>query len=201
MEKAPNSPSNEAADDREAQFRTSPESAKSGRPAVFLDRDGTLIRDLHYPAEPEKVALLPGTAMALRLLQQRGFALIVVSNQSGIGRGLIAPSQAEAVHRRFTSILGEAGVHLDACYYCPHAPSESCACRKPAPEMVFRAAREQGIDLGRSVLVGDKQSDIETGRNAGVRTILLGAGNNGMPSDWEWVLDQILRPAPEEHAS
>jgi D-glycero-D-manno-heptose 1,7-bisphosphate phosphatase len=144
--------------------------------AVFCDRDGTLIRDADYPSAPEQVELLPDAAAALAALKGRGFRLVVISNQSGVGRGLISRQAFEAVHGRFVELLGAEGVTLDGAYYCLHAPAEGCGCRKPKPGLVMRAARELGIDAALSYMVGDKPSDIAAGRSAGLKTVFFGAG-------------------------
>jgi D-glycero-D-manno-heptose 1,7-bisphosphate phosphatase len=141
--------------------------------AVFLDRDGTLIADLDYPREPDRVRLLDGVGAGLRGLRDAGFALVVISNQSGIGRGIIDPAEAKAVHERFITVLGAEQVQLDAVCYCPHAPWEGCDCRKPQPTMLLRAAADLGVSLADSFMVGDKLSDARAGRRAGCRTILL----------------------------
>ena len=143
------------------------------RPAIFLDRDGTVIEDVGYLRDPGQVQMLPGAGPALRLLQDHGFALVVVSNQSGIGRGWITPGEAEQVHERMRACLAAHGVSLDAVYYCPHAPDARCPCRKPSPEMILRAAQELDLDRARSFLVGDKATDIQAGQRAGCYTILL----------------------------
>jgi rfaE bifunctional protein nucleotidyltransferase chain/domain len=145
------------------------------RAAVLLDRDGTLIEDAGYPRDPGQVRLLPGAAPALRALQEAGFVLAVVSNQSGIGRGLVRPEEALAVHRRFADLLAAEGVVLGGAYYCPHAPDEGCACRKPSPGLLLRACADLGAAPARSFLVGDKPSDAEAGRRAGCATVLLAA--------------------------
>lgn len=136
------------------------------RRALFLDRDGTLIVDVGYPRDPDAVALVEGAADALRALQ-RDWALVVVSNQSGIGRGMITEQQAAAVHERFVARFAAAGVQFAGFYYCPHAPDAGCACRKPAPGLLRDATAELGLDLARSVMVGDKASDVEAGRASG----------------------------------
>lgn len=153
----------------------------SGDPAVFLDRDGTLIDDVGYISDPEDVRLLPGAADALQALRDAGFRLVVISNQSGLGRGLITQEQADAVHERFLSELQRAGARVDAAYYCPHAPDEGCRCRKPLPGLILDAARELGLDLERSVMVGNSEVDVSAGEAAGARAILLGEGLSGWP--------------------
>ncbi len=144
-----------------------------GRQAVFLDRDGTLIADPGYLRDPDQVKLLPGAAAALAALAERGYLLVLVSNQSGVGRGLITAEEARRVHSRFVALLAEAGVTLDGAYYCPHTPEAGCACRKPRPGLLLDAAREHGIDLRRSVMIGNAESDVGAGTAAGASTILL----------------------------
>lgn len=129
------------------------------RPAAFLDRDGTLIRDVGYLADPDKVELLPGVVAALHDLRRRGYTLVIVTNQSGIGRWLITKPQYDAVTRRLLQILAARHVYIRATYFCPHTPWEDCGCRKPRPGMFHRAAREHDIDLASSVMFGDKESD------------------------------------------
>jgi histidinol-phosphate phosphatase family protein len=152
----------------------------SGRPAVFLDRDGTLIEDQGYPRCPALVRLLPGVAEALRLLRRHGFLLVVVSNQSGVGRGLITVEQAQSVHQEVVRQLAQSQVALDASYYCFHAPWSQCPCRKPSPGLILRAAEDLRVDLRRSFMVGDRASDVEAGRRAGCGTVLL--SRPGSPS-------------------
>lgn len=141
--------------------------------ALFLDRDGTIIEDRGYIRDPALVQLLPGAADVLRELQDAGWALVVVSNQSGVGRGLITPAEMDAVQARFLEVMTAAGVEITASYFCPHRPDENCCCRKPSPFHVEQAAREYGLDLGKSWMMGDRKSDIQCGKNAGCRTIWL----------------------------
>jgi D-glycero-D-manno-heptose 1,7-bisphosphate phosphatase len=140
---------------------------------IFLDRDGTVIHDTGYPNDPQQVRLLPGVGEALARLQQQGFHLILVSNQSGVNRGIITEVQALQVHRQVLASLTPYGVRIDAAYYCTHVPEEGCSCRKPAPGMLLGAAADLGLDLSRAFMIGDKPSDIEAGMRAGCRTILL----------------------------
>jgi len=156
------------------------------RPAVFLDRDGTLMRDVDYCNDPRKVEVYPEAAGALRQLKQNGYKLIVITNQSGIGRGYFTEEQYHAVDAEFLRQLGD-GL-IDGSYYCPEAPGSESTRRKPEPGMVFEAQWDHGIDLGRSFFVGDKASDIHCGKNAGVRTILVltgfGEGEKNCGADW-----------------
>lgn len=152
------------------------------RRALFLDRDGTIIVDVGYPRDPGQVALLPGAADALRELSAHA-ALVIVSNQSGIARGRITPAEAVAVHARTVELLADAGVMLARAYYCPHGPDDGCRCRKPAPGMLLDAAADLGLDLARSIVVGDKASDVEAGRAAGCRAALRFAADDACAAD------------------
>src|SRR5690606_15969958 len=127
--------------------------------AVFLDRDGTLMEDRGYLGDPEGVALLPGVALALKKLRAAGYLLIVVSNQSGIARGLFTHEDLTRVNRRLETLLEEQGARLDAIYYCPHGPESQSETRKPAPGMILLAAREHHIDLHASATIGDQPRD------------------------------------------
>jgi D-glycero-D-manno-heptose 1,7-bisphosphate phosphatase len=146
------------------------------RRAAFLDRDKTIIDDPGYLSDPDLVAALPGALDGLALLRERGWMLVLISNQAGVGRGLISPEAAARVHDRFVELLAERGIALDGAYYCPHAPWDGCDCRKPQPGMLLRAARELRIDLARSVMIGDKLADVAAGRRAGCRTVRIAAG-------------------------
>lgn len=148
------------------------------RPAVFLDRDGTLIREREYLADPEGVELVRGAAEALRRLRDAGYALVVVTNQSGIARGYYSEAEYRAVADRIDEELGSAGVPVDGTYHCPHHPAHSfpCACRKPGTGMHRRAARELGLLLERSWYVGDKVKDVLPARELGGEGILVRTG-------------------------
>ena len=141
--------------------------------AVFLDRDGTLIVDKDYLHRPEEVEFFPGVFGALRELTQAGFLLVMVTNQSGVGRGLFTLEDVERVHRHIESILATEEVHLAAIYVAPEAPDAPSRGRKPSPQFLLDAQEELGIDLARSYIVGDKRIDLECGWNAGIRRSLL----------------------------
>jgi D-glycero-D-manno-heptose 1,7-bisphosphate phosphatase len=143
------------------------------KPAVFLDRDGTLIEDRDYLRRPEEVVIFPGVATALKQLQDAGFLLFIVSNQSGVGRGYFTLADVENVNRHFLSELARAGVRFEKIYFAPEAPDQPSRGRKPSPQFLFDARDEFGVDLGRSYLIGDKLSDLECGWNAGVKKSLL----------------------------
>jgi D-glycero-D-manno-heptose 1,7-bisphosphate phosphatase len=151
------------------------------RPAVFLDRDGTLTESRHYPSRPEDLVLQAGIGPPLRALQHAGFALIVVTNQSGLARGLVDEAAIAPMHRRLRGLLARHQVQLDGIYLCPHHPSGdvprfsiACSCRKPAPGMLRQAADDLDRDLSSSWMVGDSACDIDAGHRAGTRTVLVG---------------------------
>jgi D,D-heptose 1,7-bisphosphate phosphatase len=149
-------------------------------PAVFLDRDGTLNDDPGYLGDPDKVKLFPDTGEALSNLKKLNLKLIVISNQSGIARGLITRENVEAVNNRINDLLLDFDVKIEAFYFCPFHPEfsneEECECRKPSPKMIFKAADDFNVDLKSSYFIGDAVSDIECGMNAGVKTILVKTG-------------------------
>lgn len=146
------------------------------RPAVFLDRDGTVIEDRHYLADPEGVALLPGAAEAVARLNRAGLPVILVTNQSGIGRGYFTEASFAAVQARLEAHLAARGARIDGVYHCPHGPEEGCECRKPSPGLFLRAAREHGLDLARSFLVGDRVRDVSPALALGATGILVRSG-------------------------
>jgi D-glycero-D-manno-heptose 1,7-bisphosphate phosphatase len=150
----------------------------SGRPAAFLDRDGTIIVERHYLAESANVELLPGAAEGLRALADAGFALVVVTNQSGIARGLLTRAHFQAVQERLEALLARHGVTLEAVYYCPHHPDYDgpCDCRKPGVALFRQAARELGLDLRRSIFIGDRLRDVQPAFEFGGRAVLVRTG-------------------------
>lgn len=148
--------------------------AEQSTSAIFLDRDGTLIEDVDYCSDPKNVHVFDGVRAALRKLKQRGYKLFIITNQSGIGRGYFTEEEYHTVEREVLRQIGD-GL-IDATYFCPHLPRDSCKCRKGSPEMVLRAAGDHAIDLTKSFFIGDKKSDMECGRNAGVKTILVRTG-------------------------
>ena len=145
-------------------------------PILFLDRDGTLIEEGEYLTDPDQVRLLRGVPQALRTLKKAGFPLVVVSNQSGVGRGFITPAELRSVNRRFLKLLKVKKAPIDGLYWCPHRPSAHCSCRKPALGMVKRAARELRRSWKHSISVGDRPSDIRLGHNAGGMGVLVLTG-------------------------
>jgi len=150
--------------------------------AILLDRDGTINREVHYLSHPAQLELLPGAVDGLRLLQEAGFQLVVITNQAGVARGYFGEADVQRVHRRLREMLAAHGVHLVAFYYCPHHPEgkgsyrKVCPCRKPGTGLYERAARELGLDLARSVVIGDKVTDLLPGIALGCRTVLVRTG-------------------------
>jgi histidinol-phosphate phosphatase family protein len=153
----------------------------SVRPAVFLDRDGTLIEDRHYLRDPAGVRLLPGAAGAVRRLNAAGLPAVLVTNQSGIARGLLTEADYEATAARLDDLLAAEGARLDARYHCPHLPEISgpCECRKPGPSLFLRAAHDHGLDLAESWWVGDQPRDVEPAASFGGRGVLLRSPDGG----------------------
>lgn len=152
------------------------ESQRAGCRYVVLDRDGTLNVEKHYLSDPGELELMPGVAEGLKLLQNHGFGLVVISNQSAIGRGIVSRDAVEAIHARLNELLQRQGVKLDGIYYCPHTPEQNCSCRKPSPAMIYQAAEDLDFNPGKSFVVGDKCSDIEMGKRANAVTILVLTG-------------------------
>lgn len=165
------------------------ERSAGSRPAVFLDRDGTLIEDVPFIQHPADVVLRPFAAEALAVLRSAGFALVVVTNQSGIGRGLLTEAEYSAVTERMSALLRARGVALDGTYFCPDVPvpagkHTSCSPdRKPGPGLLLRAAADLRLDLRRSWMVGDRPSDAVAGWNAGCRGAILLGSVEGLPDE------------------
>ncbi len=152
--------------------------SEAAPPAVFLDRDGTLIVEREYLSDPEGVVLIPGTTEALAALRRAGYALVIVTNQAGIARGLYGEAEYEAVSARLMRMLEEAGAPVDAVYHCPHHPdvTGACRCRKPDTGMHEAAARDLGLDLAASWYVGDKRTDVLPAEKLGGRGVLVRTG-------------------------
>jgi D-glycero-D-manno-heptose 1,7-bisphosphate phosphatase len=158
------------------------------RPAVFLDRDGTIIKDVGFLTDVSEMTLLPGSGEAIRTLNAAGYPVVVITNQSGVGRGLFDERHVDAVHDALRAAIASDGGRIEAFYYCPHHPTKStdelyrvvCACRKPAPGLLRQAAADLDLDLSRSWMVGDWWRDVEAGVAAGTHTILLRSGHEGL---------------------
>jgi len=166
----------------------------TGKRAVFLDRDGTINVEREYLFRPEDFHFVPGAPEAIRLFREAGFLVVVVTNQSGVGRGYYDEAAVQELHRHMDSELAVAGTAVDAYYYCPHHPTAGngiylmeCTCRKPLPGMLHQAAADLQIDLSRSWMIGDKLADVEAGQRAGCMTALVLTGYGAQ--------DQELLPA------
>jgi D,D-heptose 1,7-bisphosphate phosphatase len=166
--------------------------------AVFLDRDGTIARDVHYCRRAEDFELLPGVPEAVRLLNHSGFKVVVVTNQSGIARGYFTEETLAQIHDKMRSELAERNARVDAIYYCPHHPDEGCSCRKPGTALFHKAAEEHGIHLPGSYVVGDMQMDIDAGKALGAKTVLVTTGPQSLapsPQPPDHVAPDLLRAA------
>lgn len=164
--------------------------------AIFLDKDGTLIENVPYNVDPKKIQLTNGALDGLKTLHNAGFILIIVTNQAGVAYGRFTESDLVPVHERIKKLLDRSGIPLAGFYYCPHHPDGkveayrmTCFCRKPSPGLLFQAAREHNINLAASWVIGDILNDMEAGRRADCRTILINNGN-----ETEWKLTSNRRP-------
>lgn len=146
------------------------------QPAVFLDRDGTLMEEVNYCADPALVRLIPGTVQALERLRNAGYLLFIITNQAGIGRGIFTEAQYHAVHAELMRQIGTESNLISTTYFCADAPTFPSMRRKPEPGMVFEAERDFNVNLYKSWFVGDKRADIECGQRAGTRTVLVETG-------------------------
>lgn len=165
------------------------------RKAVFLDRDGTIIEDVGYLSDICQINILPGAAEAIKLLNDNGYKVIIVTNQAGIARGYFTESRAKEINERLMQLLVGQGSVIERAYYCPHhidgiiaKYKKECNCRKPNPGMIEQAVKELDIDISSSFMIGDKGSDIEAGRRAGCRTIVVGGGTDSLE------LKELLQP-------
>ena len=164
--------------------------------AVFLDRDGTLIVDADYLSDPNKVELIPDTAEPLRELRRKGYLLIIITNQSGIARGMFTENVMNAVNRKVCELFRAEGVEFDDILFCPHAPEDNCECRKPSPKLIEDAAKKFNIDLAKSAMIGDKVSDAECGIAAGCScSIFLDNGKQPAPARKDITVVKTLREA------
>jgi len=183
-------------------------SSASLRPAVFLDRDGVLNQESdEFIKTPEELKVLQGAPEAVKRLNDAGFVTVVITNQSGVGRGIFSEETLRAMHAKLLAEVESAGGRIQSFYYCPHLPEDGCDCRKPAPGMLRRAAEEHGIDFDRSYFVGDRPEDIACGASVGAKTILVLTGKSavfesdrfscqpdyvcgGLPEAADWILAQ-----------
>jgi len=171
--------------------------------AVFLDRDGVITVDKSYQYQTHDLELIPGAAAAIKKLKAGGYLAIIITNQSGVARGYFTEDDLLAFNSHMLKVLENEGAKADAVYYCPHLKGakiayyrKDCACRKPKPGMLIKAAKEYGVDLSRSWVVGDKASDVDAGKAAGCRTILIGKEKgkaDALAKDLSEAVEYILR--------
>ena len=168
----------------------------TGKKAIFLDKDGTLINDVPYNIDPDRITLIDDCTLGLKLLQQAGYLLVVITNQAGIAKGYFREEALAEVEKKLKTLLAVYDIKLDGFYYCPHHPAgkvqqytKVCDCRKPEPGMLWLATKELAIDLEASWMIGDILNDVEAGNRAGCRTILIGNGN-----ETEWLLNDSRIP-------
>jgi D,D-heptose 1,7-bisphosphate phosphatase len=166
------------------------------RAAIFLDKDGTLIDDVPYNVDPDRIRLSANAGAGLALMRDAGYRLFIISNQSGVARGLFGEAALDAVWRRIDALLAPCQVEIDGVYWCPHHPegavpayARECECRKPQPGMLLRAAAEHDIDLSRSWMIGDILHDVEAGHRAGCASVLIDNGN-----ETEWQMSALRQP-------
>lgn len=159
------------------------------RQFVVVDRDGTIIVERDYLSDPRQIEFLPGAVRGLRLLLRIGLGLVVVTNQSAVGRGFFDEAHLDLIHRQLRELLETEGVQLEGIYFCPHTPEDDCSCRKPKPGLIERAAKELDFDLQASFVIGDKPADIEMGRRVRATTFLVRTGYGA-----EFVGDSTVNP-------
>jgi len=166
--------------------------------AVFLDRDGTIAKDVHYCCRPEDLEIFPTVPEAIKLLNENDFKVVVITNQSGIARGYFTEETLARIHQKMEDELKKHGARVDAIYYCPHHPDDGCECRKPKTALFLQAANELDIDLRSSYVVGDMQIDIDAGKALGCKAVLVTTGPQGRNSisvPLEHVADSLLEAA------
>ena len=160
--------------------------------AAFLDRDGTIIEEKDFIKSPDQIEFIPGSIDAIKMLRSLGYKIVVISNQSGIGRGILTEKMVSDVNQSFLRRLEDHGAPIDGLYFCPHHPEDNCDCRKPKTGMIERAVRELELDLKDAVVIGDKLADIQLGKNIGATTVLVLTGYG------KKVLDELTDSHPDE---
>ncbi len=168
-------------------------------PAAFLDRDGTINKEILYLHEPERFELLPGAVEGVKKFQDMGYRIIIVTNQPGIGIGYYSKEDFYKLNRMMLKAFSEKNILVDKIYFCPHSKSENCGCRKPGQVFIERAKSELNVDLSKSVMIGDKTSDLEFGRRAGMKKILMDSGFQGKDGEFDvqpdYIVNSILEAA------
>lgn len=168
---------------------------------VVLDRDGTMVIDRDYLSDPEGLEFLPGAAEGLRLMYRRGYRLVVITNQSGVGRGYFSLDRLHEMNDRLMDMVRGVGARIERIYYCPHRPDEDCPCRKPQTKLLMDAAAELGFDPTGAIVIGDKSSDVELGRRAGATTMLIAsAGSDNQAVKADHVVPDLSAAAEVVHA-
>lgn len=168
------------------------------RKALFLDRDGTINIDRVYIANPDLIELIPKAGEAMKLAREAGYLIVVVTNQSGVGRGLIERDMLPKINGRLDELLAMEGTHIDRYQICYHTPMDHCACRKPLPKLVEDAAREMNLDLAQSAFIGDKLTDVATGHRAGCGANILVRTGKGKSEELMLLLDPTNVPEEEK---
>jgi D-glycero-D-manno-heptose 1,7-bisphosphate phosphatase len=164
---------------------------------VVLDRDGTIIEEVCYLSEPKQIRLIPGAAQALRDLTAMGFRLVVITNQSAVGRGFFDQAQLAKIHGSLLEMLKVERIQIDGLYFCPHTPGDQCLCRKPQTGLIQKASEDLGLGVSTGIVIGDKLSDIEMGRRVGALTILVRTGYGAQVASEERVApDYIVDDLP-----
>jgi len=163
---------------------------------VFLDRDGTIARDVHYCRRPEDFEILPTVPEAIKLLNENGFKVVVITNQSGIARGYFTEGALAQIHQKMKDELAKYGAWVDAIYYCPHHPDDGCQCRKPKTALLLKAAEEHNIALKNSYMVGDQQMDIDAGKALGCKTALVTTGPQPQIPSLKPPVSSLQSPVP-----
>ena len=164
------------------------------RPFIFLDRDGTLIVDVPYLSDPERIEFLPDALAGMHAFRRLGYGIILITNQSGIARGLLTEERLATIHDRLKRLLAADGLALDGLYYCPHRNEDHCSCRKPAPGMLKQAANDFPVDMARSFMIGDAPTDIQAGKRFGIKTIQILA-DKSRPSEADYQAASLLEAA------
>ena len=167
---------------------------------VVLDRDGTINIEREYLSDPDQLELLPGVVCGLRHLRKLGLGLVVITNQSGVGRGYFDGARLDIIHKRLCALLAAEDIQLDGIYVCPHHPEENCTCRKPQPELLEKAAREHNFKPSEAFVIGDKVIDIELGQRVGATTLLVRTGYGAQVAaqkavPWDYVVDDLANAA------
>ena len=167
---------------------------------VVLDRDGTINIEREYLSDPDQLELLPGVANGLRHLRKLDLGLVVITNQSGIGRGFFDWTRLDLIHQRLCTLLAAEGIQLEDIYVCPHRPSDGCTCRKPQPELLMKAAREHYFNPSKAFVIGDKIIDIEMGRQVGATTLLVRTGYGAQVAEQmavtcDYIVDDLVGAA------